>query len=255
MDSGGGLEGKVAVVTGGGRGLGEAIVEALAAAGARVVVASRQMGPCEAVAARVGGFAHALDVTNEDSVVALFDACDRTFGRVDVLVNNAGAVGPWLGLAEVAVGDWDTVFAVNVRGTMLCIKHAVPLLKRRGGAIVNIASRAGLRGNPLQSAYSASKFAVIGLTEAAAQELGSYRIRVNAVCPGALPTQAFVERVNARAQVQQKPADALIAEIAGKSALARLAEPAEVARSVCFLASDAAAGTTGAAVKIDAGRF
>jgi NAD(P)-dependent dehydrogenase (short-subunit alcohol dehydrogenase family) len=253
---GGTLEGKVAIVTGGGYGLGEAIARTFAEAGGRVIVAGRDLNRCTRVAENIGGLPLAVDVTREDAVAALFHACDQAFGRLDVLVNNAGTVVPWQPIEDIAAADWDSLFAVNLRGVMLCTKHAVPLLKRRGGAIVNMASRVGLRGIGLQSAYSASKFAVIGFTEATARELGPYHIRVNALCPGAVRTEALLARVADRAAARGMTIEDFIkAEIADKNALGRLTEPGEVAKAALFLASAEAEAITGTALRIDAGRF
>ena len=180
----------------------------------------------------------------------------EAFGRLDVLVNNAGTVVPWQPIEDIATAEWDALFAVNLRGVMLCTRHAVPLMKRRGGAIVNMASRVGLRGIALQSAYSASKFAVIGFTEATALELGPYHIRVNALCPGAVRTPALLARAAARATARGRtPDDFIKTEIADKNALGRLTEPDEVAKTALFLASAEAEAITGTALRVDAGRF
>ena len=140
-----GLEGKVAVVTGGGSGLGEVIARRFAASGCAVVVAGRRSQPLEAVAAAIGGLAVATDVRDEAQVQALFAACEAAYGRLDVLVNNAGTTGPTVPAVEMEAAAWDETMAVNARGTVLCIKHAMALLKR-GGAIVNMSSRVGLYG-------------------------------------------------------------------------------------------------------------
>ena len=250
------LEGKVTVVTGGGHGLGETIARSFAEAGCRVVVAGRGLDRCTRVAEGIGGLAIAVDVAREDAVAALFQACDRAFGRLDILVNNAGTVAPWQPIEDIAAADWDALFAVNLRGVMLCTKHAAPLLKRRGGSIINMASRVGLHGIALQSAYSASKFAVIGFTEATAQELGPHRIRVNALCPAAVRTTALLERAAARAADQGRAVDDLITtDFIDKSALRKLPEPADVARAALYLASDQSRAITGVALKVDAGRL
>ena len=146
-------------------------------------------------------------------------------------------------------------FAINVKGVMLCTKHAAPLLKRRGGAIVNISSRAGLKANPRQGAYSATKFAVNGITEAVAEELGPHGVRVNALCPGAVATEAFLKRTGSRAAKEGITIDALLArDFTGKLALGRLTHLDDVCAAAVFLASDQASGITGALIPIDAGR-
>jgi len=248
------LAGKVAVVTGASRGLGEAIARALADEGCRVVVAARRSGACATVADAIGGLAVAADVTDEAQVEALMAACDRTYGRLDVLVNNAGTVEPFAATEDMPTEAWDAAFALNVKGVMLCIKHAAPLLKRRGGAIVNISSRAGLSGNPNHGAYSATKFAVNGITEAVAQELGPHGIRVNALCPGAVATEAFVARVNERAGAAGLAyGEMLKRNFTGRTALGRLATVEDVCAAALFLAGGRSSAITGATLTLDAG--
>ena len=248
------LAGKVAVVTGASRGLGEAMARALADEGCRVVVAARRGGACATVADAIGGLAVAADVTDEAQVKALMAACERTYGRLDVLVNNAGTVEPFAATEDMPTEAWDAAFAVNVKGVVLCIKHAVPLLKCRGGAIVNISSRAGLSGNPNHGAYSATKFAVNGITEAVAQELGPHGIRVNALCPGAVATEAFVTRVNERARAAGLAYDEMLKRnFTGRTALGRLATVEDVCAAALFLADDRSSAITGATLTLDAG--
>lgn len=249
------LAGQVAVVTGGGTGLGAAIARRLAQAGAHVVVAGIVPQTVEATAREIGGLAVAVDVTDESSVAALFRTIEVQCGRLDVLVNSAGVGGRVAATADIKVEDWDTTFAVNVRGTLACMKHAIPLLKRQGGAIVNIASRAGLRGIPFQSAYSSSKFAVIGLTMAAALELGPMGVRVNAVCPGAVDTDLYRANAAARAARRGESVEQDKARLAQLAALRRLAEPEDVADTALYLASRASGAITGEAIRVDGGRL
>ena len=178
------LDGKVAIVTGGGSGIGAAIARRFARAGCRVVVADRDAEPAAVVAEEIGGEAIPTDVTNEAEIEALMAACEERCGGLDAIVNNAGIVPPLQRTTEEVDADlWDEIFAVNVRGVILCIKHAVSLLKRSRGSIINMSSVTGWRADPKQIGYSASKHAVIGITEACAQDLGRYGIRVNAICP------------------------------------------------------------------------
>ncbi len=249
------LDGKVAIVTGASGGIGEAIARALAGAGCRVVVSARRMAVCRAVAESIGGLAVPTDVTDETQVAALMNACESAFGCLDVLVNNAGMVEPWSDIEHMPTDAWDAAFALNVKGVMLCAKHAAPLLKRRGGAIVNVSSRAGLKANARQGAYSATKFAVNGITEAVAQELGPHGVRVNALCPGAVATEAFVDRTGTRAAKEGITIDALLArDFTDKLALGHLTRLDDVCAAAVFLASDRASGITGALIPIDAGR-
>ncbi len=188
---------KVAVVTGAGRGIGRAIALALARDGAMVALAARSVDELEAVAAEIrAGGQRALvvpaDVAVEAHARALIDRALGEFGRLDVLVNNAGAVAREL-LRDLTVEDWDRVIAVNLRGTFLCSKFALePMLAQGQGWIVNISSGAGKRGVPTRTAYSAAKFGVIGLTEALDAEVRRHGVRVHVVCPG--PVESRMRR-------------------------------------------------------------
>ena len=254
---GGVLDGKVAVVTGGGSGIGEATARRLAEAGCKVVVAGRRKAEIARVAGDISGLAVATDVSVEDDVKALFQACDDAYGRLDVLVNNAGIGGARMALADMAMADWDRTIAVNLRGVAMCIKYAVPLLKRQGGAIVNVSSRDGVRGSrPTRSDYVASKFAMTGLTEAVAQELGPLGIRVNDVCPGAVATDLMKRSVKVQAEkLGQSEDEVWKTHYMDTAALRKYVEPAEVAATVLFLACDEASAVTGEHLKVDSGRL
>jgi NAD(P)-dependent dehydrogenase (short-subunit alcohol dehydrogenase family) len=249
------LEGKVAVVTGGGTGIGEAAAILLAAEGCRVVVSGRRADIIEKVAKDVSGLAVVADVADEGDVAGLFKACDDAHGRLDILVNNAGFGGGGLmGAADMDMDAWERTFAVNVRGVMLCIKHSVALLKRQGGTIVNVASIAGIKPNMKQIPYGASKAAVISLTRSVADEVGALGIRVNAICPGAVDTPLF--RANAAersARTGGKVADD-IKRIAALSSLGRLTTCEEVASGILFLATEASGSVTGTRLVMDAGK-
>ncbi len=250
------LEGQVALVTGGGAGIGAAIARAFANAGAHVVVAGRDAGRLEPVATAIGGVALVADVRDEASVRALFESIDRTCGGLDILVNNAGVAGPVANAADVDMAAWDDCLAINVRGTILCIKHAVPRLKARGGGtIVNMSSLMGLKGTPMRSAYTASKYAVLGITDAVAQEVGVHNIRVNALCPGAVNGELMQRVIAARVAAEGRSADEIIrANYTDKASLRRWVEPEEVAAAALFLVSPAAAAITGERLRVDAGR-
>ena len=251
------LEHKVALVTGGGRGIGAAIARAFAAEGARVVVCGRDRDTIGRVAAAVGGIAQQADISVERQVVDLIGACRAAHGRLDILVNNAGLQGP-VGPAETMdLAAWDQTFAVNVRGVLLCIKHAVPLLRQSRGSIINISSRVGLSGFPTanRSAYQASKFALTGLTEAVAQELGPDGIRVNSLCPSAVKTEPILASIARKARAQgRSEAEVMRDEYEKVTALGRMVEADEVAAAAVYLASDAAAAITGTHLKVDAAK-
>ncbi|HJO68733.1 MAG TPA: SDR family oxidoreductase [Rhodospirillales bacterium] len=250
------LEGKAAVITGGGTGLGAAIARLFAGEGARVVVTGRRLAPLEEVARAVGGLAVAADVADEADVAALMAACDAAFGRLDVLVNNAGLSGPIAAAEVMDIAEWDARFAVNTRGVMLCIKHALPHMKRAGaGAIVNVSSRMALYPKANRSAYAASKAAMHAITESVAQEVGRDGIRVNTLVPGAMPTPMTDGLIAERARTEGRSAEEIIDESYIQPAvLKRWVEVDECARAALYLASDAASAVTGTHLVVDAGR-
>ena len=237
------LDGKVALVTGGSRGIGAAISRELARAGARVAVNYRSgREAAEAVAGEVGGIAVAANVGDPAEAQALFERVEGELGDVDVLVNNAGVTRDTL-IARMSDEDWDEVVDTNLRGTFnTCRAVSRKMLRRRSGAIVNLTSVVGLHGNPGQANYAASKAGIIGLTKALARELGTRGVRVNAVAPGYIDTELT---------------NVLSEEIRGailvNTPLGRLGEPDDVAAAVRFLASDAAAFVTGEVLLVDGG--
>jgi len=244
------LAGRVALVTGGGRGLGRAIARALRKAGATVNVADL---PDVLEAEAPEGPALALDLTAADAELRLADHV-AGLPRLDILVANAGAVPPWRRIAELDLGEWDATFALNVRGVALCLKVCAPALAASGhGAAVLMASINGYRAHPRQALYTATKHAVLGLARAAALDLGPEGVRVNALAPGPILTDALRGRIDARAAAGGPEPDAAIAALAGEAALGRLATEEEVANAACFLAGDAASGITGACLPVEAG--
>jgi NAD(P)-dependent dehydrogenase (short-subunit alcohol dehydrogenase family) len=251
------LAGKVAVVTGGGTGIGKAIARALSEAGASVVVGGRRAEALEVVARESGCLPVVCDVREERDVAQLFAKTEQQFGGLDILINNAGVTGPVSSAEAMDLTAWDETFAINVRGVILCLKYAVPLLKKRGGgSIVNMSSLMGLRGYPMRSAYAASKFAVIGITESVAQEVGPDKIRVNALCPGAVNGELMQRVIARRSQVENRPPEEIIrVNYTDKAALRRWVEPEEVAAAALFLASDRSAPITGERLRVDAGRM
>ena len=251
------FSGKVVLVTGGGTGIGYAIAAAFTAAGARVVIAGRNMDRLTDAAGQIGARPVRADVSDEASAAALFDSIAAEEGGLDILVNNAGVTGPVANAEDMDLAAWDEAVAINIRGVLICIKHAVPLLKARGsGTILNMSSLMGLRGYPMRSAYTATKFAVIGITESVAQEVGPFGIRVNALCPGAVNGALMKRVVAARAAAERRPeAEIIKLNYTDKAALRRWVEPEEVASVALFLASDSAASVTGERIRVDAGRM
>ncbi len=252
------LAGKVAIVTGAGTGIGRSIAEAFAVEGAAVVVAGRRARPIEAVAGAIGATAVVADVADEAEVKALVKACEDTHGRLDVLVNNAGITGPVLNAHEMDMEKFDETIAINVRGVILCTKHAIQAILRHGegGSIINISSKSGLGGYPMRSAYVASKFALIGITQSVAHEVGQHGIRVNAICPGAVSGELMDRVIAARAEAEGRDAAEIIKTgYTDAAALRKWVDPEDVAAAAVFLASDAASSITAEHLKVDAGRF
>jgi NAD(P)-dependent dehydrogenase (short-subunit alcohol dehydrogenase family) len=251
------LDGRTAIVTGGGTGIGKAIVRAIAHAGAHVVVVGRSLDTIGPVAAEIGGTAIRCDVTRLDDVEAMFAQARAIGGTVDILVNNAGQSGPIAPISEVDLDQWRECVEVNLFGTVNCLRVASRIMCAQGrGSIVNMSSLMGLKGYPMRSAYSATKFAIIGLTEAVAREVGPSGVRVNALCPGAVSGE-LMDRVIARraAAEGRDPKDIVKENYTDVAALRRWVSPEEVAACALFLVSDAASSVTGERIKVDCGRF
>ncbi len=233
------LEGKTALVTGASRGIGRAIAEELAAAGASVVVGYRSgQQEAEEVAEAIGGSAVQADVSDPESALALVAAA----GDVDILVNNAGLTRDGL-LARMSDDDWRTVIETNLSSVFYtCRAVARPMMKKRAGAIVNVSSIVGVHGNWGQTNYAASKAGIIGFTKSLARELGSRNVRANVVAPGYITTQLtdVLPEEATEAMRQQTP-------------LGRLGAPEDVAGAVRFLCSDQASFVTGEVLLVDGG--
>ena len=232
-------------MTGGSRGIGRAIAEALAAGGARVVVAARNATGAEAAAGELPGDGHlgaGCDVSVADDVAALVRRVESEVGPVSILVNNAGITRDNL-LLRMKEEDWDAVMAVNLKGAYLTVKAvAKGMMKRRDGVIINVTSVVGLMGNPGQANYAASKAGLVGFTKSVAKELASRGVRCNAVAPGYI-------RTDMTADLGEAQTEALQANIP----LQRLGEPDDIAGVVRFLAGPSARYITGQVLAVDGG--
>ncbi len=259
------LEGRTALVTGAARGIGRGIALGLAEAGADVVLADLDsdvgsasyelsgkalLGDATAQVAAAGpgeALAVGCDVSRADQVEAALAQVRERFGRLDVLVNNAGIVH-FQPLVEFDEARWDRVFDINVKGVFLMSRAAIPLLTRSGGTIVNIASVAGKRGYALGSAYCSSKFAVVGLTQSLAAELGPAGVRVNAICPGILPTHMWTHHLAS----EERGGDATYQQMIDASIpLKREQTPRDIADAVLYLVG--ASNVTGVSLNVAGG--
>jgi 3-oxoacyl-[acyl-carrier protein] reductase len=255
------LDGKKAIVTGAAKGMGAAITTTLAREGADVVLAARDKTALEEVAGEVralGRQAHvvACDVTNEEQVAAMVaTALDVFNGRIDILVNVAGVTGPIeTPVQDIKAEDFDYVIIANERGTFLPIKHVVPtMIAQKSGKIVNIGGTSGLRGYPMRTAYSASKWAVRGITRTVALEVGPHNINVNAVCPGIVETPRMMKLCEEKARVRGWTAQQVYDEYVEDMALKRVTTSQDVADAVLFFASEESRQITGQHIAVDGG--
>lgn len=242
------LDGKVAIVTGGGRGIGSRYCRGLAAEGAQVMVADINEAGAQQVAAEIGGASVRVDVSDEQSVAAMVSATQARFGHLDILINNAAMftelLQPRKAFDAIGVDEWDRVMAVNVRGTWLCARAVAPLFRQqRSGVIINISSGTIFSGTEGFAHYVTSKAAVWGLARVLARELGEYGVRVNAITPG-LTSSEMVQEVY--------PSD-WIAARAEARVFRREEAPEDLVGTVVFLCSDASAFITGQTLNVDGG--
>lgn len=249
------FEGKRAVVTGGGSGIGKATAERLAAEGATVWIGDFNDETGRAVAEASGGrirFQH-TDVTKPEDIEALIHAPDAE-GGIDLLFNNAGSGGGRSRIDEMPAEEWDRVQALLLRSCVMGIRHAAPIMAGKGaGAIVNTASIAGVQAGAAGIAYSVAKAGVIHLSKLAAAELGAQGIRVNAVCPGLILTGIFTANPELTAETRQAINGALAARAGQSQPVRKPGMPEDIAATVCFLLSDDAAFITGEHVMVDGG--
>lgn len=246
------LEGKTALITGGGKGIGKAIALAFAGEGANVSIAARTEPDLKATTLQVEqmgrkSLAIVTDLADPDQISAMVDKTMDTFGQIDILINNSGIEGPMTPVASMDLDAWNQTLAVNLTGAMLSAKQVLnrSMIPRKSGAIVNISSIAGRKGMATRSPYNASKFAMIGLTQSLAFELGGLGIRVNCIAPGMVEGDRIDRVINAMSKGLGLTYDEAVAMLNSRVALGRMVKPEEVAALAVFLASGKSGGITG----------
>jgi NAD(P)-dependent dehydrogenase (short-subunit alcohol dehydrogenase family) len=253
------LRDKVAVITGGGSGIGLAITRAFAVEGAIAVIAARTAPRLNEAAAAInanGGRAVAIptDITDENQVRRMVAQTLAEYGRIDILVNNAGIPGPTASIADMALDRWNEVLAVNLTGTMLCSREVLKdMMARKSGNIINISSVGGMSGFPMRSPYCVTKMGVIAFTETLAIEAGEHNIRVNCISPAAVRGDRILNASRAKAEALGVEQEEILARLIKDFSLKRLIEPSEVAAAAVFLASDESSAITGHTLAVNCG--
>jgi NAD(P)-dependent dehydrogenase (short-subunit alcohol dehydrogenase family) len=253
------LEGKVAIVTGGGGGIGRVIALRFTREGASLVLAGpteEKIKSVEKEITNLGGRAISVhaDVAEEADVERIVAATLNAFSRVDILVNNAGVAGPTALVQNISREDWDRTFAINLTGAFLCAKHVLPkLIEQRSGCIINITSIAGLQAYAYRSPYCASKWGMIGLTQTLAQEGGPYGITANAIAPGPVKGPRIESVIRNRAAEMKLPYEEVVKQYVEPTALKRMVEEEDIAAMAVFLASPEGSNITGETLNISAG--
>jgi len=253
------LNKKVAIVTGGGVGIGKAISLAFASEGAVVVVAARTQPRLETVAGEIrsrGGRAIAIqtDVSDENQVKKMVAQTLSEYGQIDILVNNSGIAGPAINVVDIKLEDWNEVLAINLTGAMLCSREVLKsMIARQSGNIINISSAAGRGGLAIRSPYCASKWGIIGLTQTLAVEVGEYNIRVNCIAPGPVEGERIENVMKAEAEAMGLTYEAVRSRSTADAALGRMVTATEIANTAVFLVSDESSGITGQVFDVNAG--
>src|SRR6266480_5956961 len=253
------LQNKIAVITGGGRGIGRAIALAYAREGANLVLASRSQESLEETRTMVEDLGHKAlvvptDIRDEDSVHNLAKQVQANFGRVDILVNNSGIAGPTAPLWNISLADWEETFAVNVTGAYLCCRAFLPgMIQQRSGSIIIISSMTGKRPLYGRTPYAGSKLALVGIARTLAWEVGEYGIRVNVISPGAVEGERIKQVVRNQAAAQGISEEKALRQFTSNSPLGRLVPPEDIAAAAVFLASEKAASITGEDLNVSSG--
>jgi NAD(P)-dependent dehydrogenase (short-subunit alcohol dehydrogenase family) len=250
------LKEKVAIITGGGKGIGRAISSAFASEGASVVMAARTRSRLEEAAEEIraqGGTARAIqtDITDEKQIERMVAETIQAYGRIDILVNNSGIAGPTARVVDLDLDEWNEVLAIDLTGAMLCAKHVLKhMIPQKSGVIINIVSEGGRSGDgrsgyPMRSPYCCSKAGLIALTETLSVEVGEYNIRVNAISPAAVRGERIINVVKGRSEATGLPFEEVMGKLVENYSLKRPAEESEIAAAAVFLASDESSAITG----------
>jgi len=246
---------KLALVTGGGRGIGAAIARKLAREGHRVIVTARNVDQLESIATEINGVALPLDLTDRGATDEAIRTLLHTEKRIDILVNNAG-ISDAAPIHRTEDGSWDRIMEINVTAPMRLCRQLVPTMMKAGwGRVINLASNAGLSGYAYTHAYCASKHALVGLTRSMAHEIGRSGVTVNAVCPGWVETEMFQEAVNRIVQNTGRSPEDARATLERMSPQRRIVRPEEVAHVVAMLCAPEAQGIHGQAIPVDGGQI
>jgi NAD(P)-dependent dehydrogenase (short-subunit alcohol dehydrogenase family) len=253
------LAGKVAIVTGGGKGIGRAIALLFAREGARILLNGTTKEAIEAVAEEInrdGGraIAYQADIADEENVKHMIETALAEYGKIDILVNNSGIAGPTAPVVKVSLADWQRTFDINLTGAFLCAKYALPsMIEQKSGCVLNITSVGGLGGYPYRSPYSASKWGMIGLTKTIALEVGRYNINANAIAPGPVRGPRIEAVLQKRAEQLGRSYEEVEREMVEGTALKRMVENEDIAAMALFLASDEGRNITGETINISGG--
>jgi len=255
------LKNKVAIVTGGARGLGESFVQAFVQEKANVSIGDVLIDEAQAMATRLASadvkvITVKTDVSRKADVDNLVATTLSEFGKVDILVNAAGVVGDYE-FVDLEEEEWDRIMDINAKGTYLMAKAVVPhMITQKYGKIINISSRAGKQGAPTNAHYSASKFAVVGLTQSLAKALAAHNVNVNAICPGIIRTYQWEVLLEARSKRTGIPKEELFSQTVKEvTPLGRPVEPVDIANMVLFLSSDVSRNITGETVNVNGGSY
>jgi NAD(P)-dependent dehydrogenase (short-subunit alcohol dehydrogenase family) len=253
------LKDKVAIITGGGSGIGRAISLAFASEGAMVEVAGRTFARLKEVVDEINsrggkGRPNPVDISDEINVREMVARTVKEFGRIDILVNNAGIPGPTANIADMKLDKWNEVLSINLTGAMLCSREVLAgMIGRKSGCIINISSVGGMSGFPMRSPYCVSKMGIIALTETMAIEAGDYNIRVNCISPAAVRGDRILNAARAKGKALGINYEKVLERLTKDYALKRLIEPSEVATAAVFLASDDASAITGHTLAVSCG--